>query len=163
MQCISRFVQLVIVLLLTGCGFHLQGAAHLPVAFKVTYLDAADRYTSFHQALSQQLTSAGAQIASQQAGANAVIEIVNDETSQRVLSISASNIPTEYELSYKIKYRVRLGEQEIVPLQSLVLMRSYSFTESAALAKEREQDIIRSALAKELAALVMRRLAVLSP
>jgi LPS-assembly lipoprotein len=162
MRCIGRFVQFVCVLLLSGCGFHLQGATHLPAAFKVTYLDAADRYTEFHQALSQQLKSAGAQVVSQQARSNAVIEIVNDETSQRVLSISAANIPTEYEISYKIKYRVRLGAQEVVPLQSLVLTRSYSFTESAALAKEREQEIIRSALAKDLAGLVMRRLAVLT-
>jgi LPS-assembly lipoprotein len=149
--------------LLAACGFHLQGVAHLSSAFKVTCLQASDRYSDFHQALSQQLSTAGVQVVRQATDGCATVEIVADEPSQRVLSISATNIPTEYEVSYKIRYRVRLEGREVVPLQTLVLTRSYSFAESAALAKEREQQIIRGALAKELAALVMRRLGALSP
>ncbi len=40
-------------------------------------------------------------------------------------------------------------------------MRDYSYSESAQLAKQREQQILSAALAQELAAVVMRRLSSL--
>ena len=149
--------------LLGGCGFHLQGVSHLPPAFATTALVASDRYTEFHRALSDALRVSGSSLVTTATGAGATIEVLGDENGQRVLSIWASNTPTEYEVYYTVRYRVRVGDHEALPMQELTLTRDYSFDTGAVLAKEHEQDMIRSALARELAALVMRRLTALPP
>jgi LPS-assembly lipoprotein len=148
---------------LAGCGFHLQGARHLPPAFAATYLAEEDRYSDFHRALGDALRIAGTQVVGRRAAAGAVVEVLSEDTGQRVLSVSARNTPTEYEVYYTIRYRVLIGEQQVLAPQVLTLTRVYSFDETALLAKEQEQDNIRAALARDLAALIMRRLAALPP
>jgi LPS-assembly lipoprotein len=159
-----RALPLTLVLLLPAlgaCGFHLQGVARLPPAFATTQLIAEDRYTDFHRALADALRASGSQLAA--SGATATVEVLTDDSGQRVLSVSASNTPTEYEVYYTIRYRVRVGEREVLTPKALTLTRAYSFEAAAVLAKEHEQEQIRAALARELASLVMRRLTALAP
>ena len=148
---------------LAGCGFHLQGVSRLSPAFENTYLVAEDRYTDFHRSLSQALRASGSHVLESVDGAGATVEVLTDDSGQRVLSVSATNTPTEYEVYYTVKYRVRIGTREVLPPQTLTQTRDYSFDETAILAKEQEQDIIRRALAHDIAALVLRRLAALAP
>ncbi|HXQ64666.1 MAG TPA: LPS assembly lipoprotein LptE [Steroidobacteraceae bacterium] len=147
----------------TGCGFHLRGASHLPPAFQLTYIDSTDHYTDFHRALGEALSASGNRVVARAEDAGATVEVLRDDTGQRVLSVSATNVPTEYDVYYTVRYRVRIGTREALPPQTLTLTRDYSFLETAALAKEQEQEIIRAALARDLAALIMRRLAALPP
>ena len=58
---------------------------------------------------------------------------------------------------------INVPPREPLPPQVLTLSRDYSFDETAVLAKEHEQEMIRAALARELAGLVMRRLTALQP
>jgi LPS-assembly lipoprotein len=147
---------------LAGCGFHLQGSAPLPPAFKTTRVVAADRYTEFHRALIESLQAAGATVI-EGSGSGAVVEIQEDQPTQRVLSVSASNTPTEYEVYYAVRYRVLLDGREVIASSRLEISRDYSFDTTAILAKEQEQASIRLALARDLSGLVMRRLAAISP
>jgi LPS-assembly lipoprotein len=156
-----RWVAVLLLPALGACGFHLQGVARLPPAFATTQLVAEDRYTDFHRALADALHASGSQLAG--SGASATVEVLTDDSGQRVLSVSASNTPTEYEVYYTIRYRARIGDKEVLSPKVLTLTRDYSFNATAVLAKEQEQDQIRAALARELAALVMRRLSALGP
>jgi LPS-assembly lipoprotein len=162
---LARRAAPLVLLALGGCGFHLQGLARLPPAFATTRLDAEDRYTDFHRALSDALATAGSHVVGRGAdpAVGATVEVLKDDSGQHVLSVSSTNTPTEYEVYYTIRYRVRVGDREAIPAQTLTLTRDYSFAENALLGKEHEQDVIRGALAHDLAALVVRRLAALSP
>ena len=148
-------------LALGACGFHLQGTAKLPPTLERTHVAAEDRYTEFNRALADALRASGVRLAAARADATAVVEVLEDVTGQRVLSVSARNTPREYEVYYTVRYRVTAGDRELLAPQSLTLTREYSFDETALLAKEREQELLREALARELSALVMRRLAAL--
>ena len=147
---------------LAGCGFHLQGVAKLPPAFATTVL-GGDRYTDFHGALADALGASGSRVVGGGSEPTAEVEVLTDDSGQRVLSVSASNTPTEYEVYYTVRYRVRIGGREVIAPQLLTLTQGYSFDETAVLAKEHEQEVIRGSLAREIAALVMRRLAALPP
>ena len=148
---------------LAGCGFHLQRPAHLSPAFDAAWLEAADPYTDFHRALDDALRASGTHFAATRATATAVVEVLVDDSGQRVLSVSALNKPTEFEVYYTVRYRARFGDREVLPSTLLTLTRDYSFDETALLAKESEQQLIRKALARDIAALVVRRLAALPP
>ena len=150
---------------LSACGWRLQGTARLPEIMAVTYLDSADRYSDFNRALSESLASSGARMTSNRNEATAVVRIRKDESGQRMLPVSARNTLEEYEVFYTVEYSVDGRNGELIPLQTLELTRDYSYDKTAAqLAVEHAahaQAVLREALARDLAGLVIRRVASL--
>lgn len=161
-----RYLQSIVVLIcaassLAACGWRLQGASKLSQPLTLTYVDAEDRYTDFNRALRDRLRASGAKVAERAVDATAVVKIIKDESGQRVLSVSARNTPEEYEVFYTVEYSVASGGTELIPPQRLEVTRDYSYDTTAVLAKQREQAVLREALAQDLASLVLRRLASL--
>ena len=76
-----------------GCGFQLQGAGTLPSTLTRTYLDSAEQHSEFLGSLTSALRSRGAEIVARPARLSRSLKIVEDVTGQRVLSVSARNIP----------------------------------------------------------------------
>jgi LPS-assembly lipoprotein len=149
--------------LLGACGFHLEGRTPLPDSMKAAYVDAKDQRSDFVQSLRKAMLISGAQPAQKKDKSSAVVSITKDEVTHRVLSVSAANRPTEYELTYTVQFSVTDGEKELLTNQEVSATRSYSFDERLLLAKEHEEAILQQAMAKDLADIVMRRLARLQP
>jgi LPS-assembly lipoprotein len=145
----------------TGCGFRLAGSEPLPAVMARPFLQVQDSYTDFARAFERRLQDSGAQLQPVGQGASAIVEVTRDEVQRRVLSVSARNIPTEYELTYTVIVAVRTLDKELMPPQTLSLTRDYSFDENNLLAKEHEEDVLRVQMARELAAIATRRLASL--
>jgi len=147
--------------LLAGCGFHLQGRQPLPASFSNTFIETKDEQTDFVQDLRKALISSGSKIITTQGSSGATISVHEDELTEKILSVSARNIPTEYELTYKVKFSVVADGKTLIDQEEVEATRDFSFDETQLLAKEREQEILREGLARDLVALVMRRLAAL--
>ena len=148
-------------LLLASCGFHLQGRQPLPNSFEYTCVDTKDEQTDFVQDLRKALIASKVNVIPTKSSAGATIAVHEDELTERILSVSAHNIPTEYELTYRVKFSVVAGDKTLIDNEEISATRDISFDEAQLLAKEREQEILREALARDLVALVMRRLAAL--
>lgn len=147
-------------LLLASCGFHLQGSQQLTHTMANARILARDSQTDFYSALRTSLLRSGAELDGPADGA-ATIKIIDDVASEKVLTVSARNIPTAFLLNYKVQFSVEYQGKEILPPESHTVSREFSFDETAVLAKEREREVLQQALADDLAALVMRRLATL--
>jgi LPS-assembly lipoprotein len=141
-----------------GCGFHLQGVAQLPDGARRVYIATADELTPFAVELQRAIERSGGQIVRGSSAADIVLRIRRDRSGRRVLSVSARNTPQEFEVFYNVEYTIDQAGREIVELQPLELIRNMSFEESALLAKDREEAILRDAMARDLATLVVRRL-----
>jgi LPS-assembly lipoprotein len=148
-------------LCLTGCGFQLQGAMPLPAALHTSFVNTRDTQSDFVDALRGALKSSGVQLTASRSADVAEVKVLKDEITERVLSVSARNTPTDYELVYTVELSVSAQGVELMAGEEFSLSRVYSFDESKLLAKEREKEILSDALARELAGVVMRRLASL--
>ena len=148
-------------LLANGCGFHLQGRDPLPPALATTFVEAADEQSDFVQGLRKALLASGARLTDDRDRATAVVRILTDEVTERVLSVSARNIPREYELTHTVRFAVSAGDKELLSVQEVSATRDFSFDERVLLAKENEEAILREALARDLVGIVMRRLSSL--
>lgn len=157
----TALLSLIGALLLSACGFHLQGRQPLPEVFAYTFIDARDEQTDFVQDLRKALIASNVNVIRTRGSSGAVISVVEDELTERVLSVSARNIPTEYELTYRVRFSVTSGDRKLIEDEEISATRDFSFDEAQLLAKEREQEILSEALARDLVALVMRRLAAL--
>jgi LPS-assembly lipoprotein len=160
--------------LVGGCGFRLQGSTPLPAVVATVQLDAADDRTPFAQALRRRLGASGATLAprgptvsgasgaSGAAGAApgiAVLRIERDEVLERVTSVSARNIPREYELTQVVRFSLDAGGTRRISSAEVSASRSLTFDERRALAKEREREQLRETLADEVAGVVLQRVA----
>jgi outer membrane lipopolysaccharide assembly protein LptE/RlpB len=130
-------------------------------ALSEAYLEAPDRYTDFHRVFVDDLNAAGVHLLPQADPKAVVIELQKDESGQRILSVSARNVPTQYEVYYTVTFRVLNGTQELQPSQTISLTQDYVFDENALLAMDQQQAVLRQALARNLSAQVMRRLSAL--
>jgi LPS-assembly lipoprotein len=149
------------VVALSGCGFRLAGSRPLPGVMARPYLSLKDPYTDFSREFEHQLKSAGATPQALRANSTATIEVSKDLVEQRTLSVTATNIPTEYELTYTVTFTVHGVDKELLAPQTISLAKDYSFEEPVLLAKEHEADILRQQMARDLVSIVMRRLASL--
>jgi LPS-assembly lipoprotein len=163
MHCLLRLSLPLVLLAAAGCGFRLQGETSLSPVLAALQLQTADSQTDFAQALERALQRAGVGMAqggaTTPAGEAAVLRIERDELLERVASVSARNVPREYELTYVVRYSLSLGGQTRIAAEEVSVSRDFSFDETAALAKDRERDLLREALALELAGVVLARLA----
>jgi outer membrane lipopolysaccharide assembly protein LptE/RlpB len=94
-------------------------------------------------------------------GNETTVSIERDELIERVASVSARNLPREYELTYAVQFSVKIRGEWRVSSEQVLVTRDFSFDERLALAKEREREQLRETLAEEAAGIVLQRLASL--
>ncbi|MEC8955727.1 MAG: LPS assembly lipoprotein LptE, partial [Pseudomonadota bacterium] len=127
---LSNKINLIFVLFwVTSCGFELKRAVVLPERMINTYIETIDSRSIFYRKFSNALRSNNIQLVDSRSSATAVLIIIADETGRRVLSVSARNIATEYEVFYRIVYSFGDNENLLIGPQELVLTRSYTFNE----------------------------------
>ncbi len=148
-------------LLAAGCGFQLQGAPSVPQAMERTYIAGDDSYSLFYRKLRAGLREAGVEVVDTPGEATATFSISLDETDQRVLSVSARNVPTEYEVYYTIEYAVDNGGGSLLPPQSLTITRNYTYDSTLVLGKAREEELLRDAIVDDLVRIVLKRISTL--
>jgi len=143
---------------LAACGFRLTGAGTLPPAMAKTYVESSRPNSEFFGSLRSALRLRGLEVVETPDEAGAQLIITEDNSGQRVLSVSARNIPREYEVFYSVTFTLAAGDQNLVEAQSLIARRSYTYDETEVLAKAREERILEQTLADDLARQVMRRI-----
>ena len=147
--------------LLASCGFQLQGAFTTPAEMERTYIAASDERSLFFRELRGALESSGVQLVDSATDATATLSISFDETDQRVLSVSARNVPTEYEVYYSIEYALYGGEKSLLEVQTLTLTRDYTYDSTLVLGKAREEDLLREAIVDDLVRIVLKQISTL--
>jgi LPS-assembly lipoprotein len=143
---------------LGGCGFTLEGTGTLPGAMSRTFLESADRNSPFVSALRDALRLRGSEVVETASLADAVLTVSADDTGQRVLSVTARNIPREYEIYYAVTVSVRSGATALMEPETIVVTRAYTYDETQVLGKSAEERLLREALANDLARQVLRRI-----
>jgi outer membrane lipopolysaccharide assembly protein LptE/RlpB len=160
--------------LLSGCGWQLQGAHRVPEYVAPLYLDLVDIHSPFAESLRQRLLQSGVPVVENRTGAKAVLYVTIDNSNHRVASVSSTNEPQQFEVYYDIVYHLDqqsvttdsagasvTSSTNLLPQQSFNLSRNMSYDKTLALAKQREEMLLRTTLAGELADQLMRRLSML--
>ncbi len=146
-----------------GCGFQLQGTGILPEAVATTYLESATPYTEFHDSLRTALRARGVELAESRGDAGAVLRILEDTSGQRVLSVSGRNTPQEYEVFYAVGISLEADGAGLIDNEFLVATRSYSYDATRVLGMTAEEQMLREALADDLARRVLRLIEGVQP
>jgi LPS-assembly lipoprotein len=142
-----------VALLVSGCGFHLRGNIVLPEGMQALSVKAVDPLNPLKLVLEQKLRSSKIF----DADATSSIEILGDELVRETLSVNDRARVSEFELQYRISFRINQDQTEGAT-QNLEVRREYSFDEAQALGAAQEEAILTEELRGELADMVLARL-----
>ena len=91
----------------------------------------------------------------------ATLTILYDFTDQRVLSVSARNVPTEFEVFYIVRYAITTSDTSLLEPQELTLTRDYTYDATLVLGKAREEQLMRDAIVSDLVRIVMKQISTI--
>ena len=152
---------LALALLLAACGFQFQGPLEFPALPGGVWVQGANGSTPLRQALKEQFRLAEITVHERPGEGIAILRILEDESEESLVAISANNLPTVTEISYRVKYSLRLGAQRLIEEREWEVDHTRVQDEFRVLGMERETDVLREALAEELAWQILRDLASL--
>lgn len=162
MLSIGRFGPLcALSLMLAACGFQFQGPLTFPALPGGIWVQSAHGSTPLRRALNEQLRLAEVLLHDEPGEGVAILRLLEDESEESLVAISANNLPTVTEISYRVKYTLRLGGERLIDEREREADHTRVQDEFRVLGMERETEVLRDALAEELAWQVLRDLAML--
>jgi LPS-assembly lipoprotein len=147
---------------LVSCGFRPSGPPKLP--FKNLYI-SAPAYSSFAAELKRYIAS-GSQgnLADDSKAADAVLDILSEAQETVILSLTVSGRVAEYQLRYRVAYRLHdNANKEWIPVSEILLRRDLTYDDQAVLAKENEMNLMFQAMKEDAVKQMMRRLSHAQP
>jgi LPS-assembly lipoprotein len=144
---------------LAGCGFELRRAPEL--RFRTLALAgfgpksplAAELRTSINASNTTEVVDAAPK-------AQVVLEALADAREKSVVASTAFGEVRELQLRSRFNFRLRTPQgRELIPATEILLSRDMSYRETAALAKEQEENLLYRSMQSDIVAQVMRRLA----
>ena len=145
MECfvqVKKTVLLMMMLLLSACGYHLRGPLTLPTGLKSIYLESASPQLQEQFNASMKISSIP--VANSSENASLIIRIYNENNDRRVLSLSSSGVANDFELDYNLEYELVDSKNKILMArQPLSIKREYYNNQQAVIAKDNEEQIIR--------------------
>ncbi len=145
-----------------GCGYQLRGAASLPPELGAIHVTGPH---DIRAAVVRRLDGAGvpAEPADDPADdpAGTVLHLADERLDRRVLSVNPDTArESEFELAYRVTFRVTSAQgEELVPKQTVSLLRDYVFDARAVLGKGREQELLQAEMRRDAAARIVDRIA----
>jgi len=152
----------ILTLLLAACGFQLRGVATLP--FESLYVDGGG-----NPALAVEINRAirlgtQAKLTDKAEDAQVVLQVQGASQEKRILSLSGAGRVREYELIYRVGFRLtdKEGRDMISPLP-IEMRRAMLWDDALILAKQGEEALLYVDMQKDVLGQLMRRLAKAKP
>ena len=144
--------------MLAACGFQLRGTAALP--FDTIYMPPT---ASPGVALDlKRNIQAGTRttVVDDPKKADAVLEFTQEVREKHILSLAATGRVREFQLRYRVGFRVHDGKGgEFLPVSTVQLTRDVSFNDTEVLGKEAEELLLYRDMQFDMVQQIMRRLA----
>jgi len=151
-------------LFLSACGFSLRGSGgDFRLPFKTLYVNVPTS-DLFGATLKRQIESTGVRIVGDRKQADAALEILSRERKNETLSLSTAGRVREYALFHTFRFQVTDRENHILldPVE-IRLRRTLTFSESQALAKEKEEEMLYEDMEKDSILQMVHRLSNIDP
>jgi LPS-assembly lipoprotein len=147
----------VMVLLLSACGFHLRGEA--PYTFKSVYLNAPAAQPITTE-LRRTLEAGGsAKLVTDAKQAEVVLDVDSVEDNKSILSLSSGGKVFEFLLTKRVLFHVHDSEgNEWLPTAEVIARRTYTYSDTEALAKEYEEQRLWREMQTDTVQQIVRRL-----
>ena len=148
-----------LIIVLTGCGFHLRGALPTLTMDNPIYIAGVDKNSDLYRELARQLRGAKSVVTETRSLAKSVLTISDYRSRERQLTLEReNNRAVEYELEESFNFSVQTS-RTTVESRSLKVTRVFGRDERDTLAREREEREVRINMRHDLVNQLMYQLA----
>lgn len=149
--------------LLGGCGFKLRESPSFD--FRTLYANFP-AHSRLGAELQRNLASAGGVTVISDAKrlneAQVILDVLTDQREKVVTASTAAGQVREFQLRVRFRFKARGRDgRELIPETELLQQRDFSYSESAALAKEAEEALLYRDMQTDVVNQVLRRLSTL--
>ncbi len=154
-----RLLTVLLVLLLSACGFQLRKDFVLPASLSPIRVELADSFSPLQRNLEQLLRGGGAGVVSGGETAGSVLRIPVNATRLAPLIVGQTGRVQEYVLFHTVEFELLDAEgTRLVERQRVELQREFLFDSIGAVGSPGEQELIAKELETEMAQAILRRL-----
>ena len=142
----KKFITLLALLMITSCGFHLRGMTE--ISFKTVSLEGKE--LSFIKNLKKTLTSNKVAIVLPTENPELRVELLSEESEKRILSLSGQGLVREFEIFYRVRYRVKTVDSETWSQENILeTRRDFTYSDSNLIGKEEEERQLNESMRNE--------------
>ncbi|AHE67183.1 LPS assembly lipoprotein LptE [Legionella oakridgensis] len=154
-----NYLTCLLLLLLTGCGFHLRGMVDMPPWLDRVAIINQSEHRELEQLLAEQLQAYHVDVSSDPASAHYWLFLQNDSFQQQIASVSSSTTPRQYQLIYTVQFKLQQAKgKEIIPSGQLVITRQLTVNSDRILGSDEEEAIIKREMRRDAALQMLYRL-----
>lgn len=165
MMNMKRLLLLAAVLSLAACGFHVRGSnlKDVTFAFKSLYLKAPGE-SPFVKDLRHVLKANKVNMVKTADEAELVLEVVSEQATKQILSLTGAGRVQEYQLFYRVSLRAYDSQQnDWLPTDEISLSRILPWDDTQVLSKQQEEAALYKDMRSDAVGQAMRRLNRASP
>ena len=144
---------------LLGCGFQLRGTESASIPFESIYISAPDGQAIIKELKYSIQSSGKTLVLDKPLDAGATLHIISAKYTKHIWSISGSGRVREFQLRYRVSYRLTDPKGvELVPTSVVNLSRILPFADAQVLAKQAEEKMLVREMYRDAAQQIIRRL-----
>lgn len=150
----------VLVLILSACGFHLRGSMPLAKPLHRIYIESIDPYGVLVKELEQSLKMSHAEVVNSPDQADTVLKIIRDDSGQDLLSVSGTQQTRQYKLHVTVAFMILNAKNRhtLVDQQTLTESRVITIQSNQILGSSNEASMYFQQMRRTLASAIMFRL-----
>ena len=147
-------------LLISACGFQLQGKTRLAEPLHRMYIQSVDPYGHLIRYLEQYLRMSDVTLVRTPMEASTVFVIMKDEEAQDLISVSSTQQTRQYNLKVTVIFEITdNGGRLLAPPQTLAESRVITVQSSQILGSDNQTNMIYQQMRRMIAYSIMNRLA----
>ena len=151
-----RPFSLVALIALASCGFHLRGS-DIETSIESAYVDAKPR-NNLAAPLRNALSRSGVRVTDGASGAAVVIELLDQRTDRRSVSVTRGARDAEFEVTLGAEFSIRDHVQVLSEPRWVEVQRAYSIDRTSIVGSSQEAALIEEELRAELIQQILRSL-----
>ena len=142
----KKLIAILLLLVITSCGFHMRGMTE--ISFKTISLEGKE--LSFTKNLKKVLNTNKVAIVSSSENPELRVELLSEESEKRILSLSGQGLVREFEIFYRVRYRIKTSDSEIWSQENIIETRKdFTYSDSNLIGKEEEERQLNEAMRNE--------------
>jgi len=139
----KKLIAILLLIVITSCGFHLRGMTE--ISYKTISLEGKE--LSLTKNLKKILNTNKVAIVSSTENPELRVEFLSEESEKRILSLSGQGLVREFEIFYRVRYRIKTSDSEIWSQENIIETRKdFTYSDSNLIGKEEEERQLNEAM-----------------
>jgi len=139
----KKLIAILLLIVITSCGFHLRGMTE--ISYKTISLEGKE--LSLTKNLKKILNTNKVAIVSSTENPELRVEFLSEESEKRILSLSGQGLVREFEIFYRVRYRIKASDSEIWGQENIIETRKdFTYSDSNLIGKEEEERQLYEAM-----------------